>query len=309
MATGVSVVGDRAAARAEPRAARRAERVIEPVIERVIERRQTGDHRDRGERRESIDLRAAAARRAAVMEPEAGEPVARPVLPWPYLAVLLAEVVVLGGLAAASRARPPWTYELGWAGCGSMLVMQLYSVRRRVRALRELGALRTWLDAHVFLGLQGFVLVAYHSIGVSPSASLAAINFALVATVVVTGLVGRYLYSLIPQVRASELRAYAELGPAVLGGVVAPPACGGLWDLIALDVRRRRRLRRLRRDPGMTRGRVRDVRRSIALASRIAALEVADRWFARWILLHRPLALVLLATTALHVLAHFAYAA
>ena len=69
-----------------------------------------------------------------------------------------------------------------------MLVMQLYSLRRRVRALREIGTLRGWLDAHIFLGLQGFVLVAYHSIGVSPSASLAALNFGLVTIVVTTGL-------------------------------------------------------------------------------------------------------------------------
>jgi hypothetical protein len=172
----------------------------------------------------------------------------RPVLPWPCVAILLAEVVVLGGLAAASRARPPLTYEAGWLGAGSMLVMQLYSVRRRLRALRHFGALRSWLDAHVFLGLQGFVLTAYHSIGVSPSASLAAINFALVAIVVTTGVVGRYFYSLLPRARVSDLVAYA------------------------------------------------------------AALEVAERWFSRWTLLHRPLAVVLAATTALHVLAHFAYA-
>lgn len=181
-------------------------------------------------------------------------------LPWPCIAILGAEVVVLGGLVAASRARPPLTYEAGWLGAGSMLVMQLYSVRRRLRALRHLGSLRGWLDAHVFFGLQGFALTAYHSIGVSPSANLAAINFALVGVVVLTGVVGRYLYGLLPRARAADLAAYA-----------ARP-------------------------------------HSIALAVRISALDVAERWFARWTLLHRPLAVVLLATTALHVLAHFAYA-
>ena len=44
-------------------------------------------------------------------------------LPWPYVAILVAEVAVLGGLAAASRARPPLTYEAGWLGTGSMPVM------------------------------------------------------------------------------------------------------------------------------------------------------------------------------------------
>jgi len=183
-----------------------------------------------------------------------GEGGQRSVLPWPYVAILVGETVVLGGLVAASHAAPPRTYEMGWLGCGSMLLMQLYSVRRRVRALRELGSLRAWRDAHVFLGLQGFVLVAYHSVGVSPSASLAAVNFALVATVVITGVIGRYFYSLIH------------------------------------------------------RARIHAARRSITRAPRIVALEVADRWFARWTLLHRPLAILLFGITTLHVLAHFAYA-
>jgi hypothetical protein len=233
----------------------------------------------------------------------------RPVLPWPYVAILLAETFVLGGLAATSPARPPMFYEMGWLGCGSMLVMQLYSVRRRLRALRALGSLRAWLDLHVFLGLQGFVLVAYHSIGVSPNASLAAINFALVATVVATGIVGRYLYSLIPRARASDALAYAELGATAHHGMAPPRACRGLFDLIGMDLARRRLRRALLRDPAMTPARARAVRRSITLASRISALEVADRWFSGWTLLHRPLAFLLLGTTTLHVLAHFAYAA
>src|SRR5262245_7471116 len=135
----------------------------------------------------------------------------RSVLPWPYVTILLVEIFFLGGLAAASRTRPPMTYEMGWLGCASMLVMQLYSVRRRLRVLRRLGSLRTWLDAHIFLGLQGFVLVTYHSIGASPNASLAALNFAMVATVVAMGLIGRYLYSLLPRARARDVLAYGEL--------------------------------------------------------------------------------------------------
>jgi hypothetical protein len=173
----------------------------------------------------------------------------RAALPWPYIAILLGEIFVLGRLVAASHGRPPMTYEMGWTGGGSMLVMQLYSIRRRIRALRDLGSLRAWLDLHVFLGFQGFVLVAYHSVGLSPRPSLAAINFALVALVVATGVFGRYLYRLIPRAR------HAVTGAA---------------------------------------GR--------------SALELADQVCARWIVLHRPVAVLLLAITALHVLAHFAYA-
>jgi hypothetical protein len=241
--------------------------------------------------------------RMAMIEPAALDD--RPALPLPYALILVTELMLLGTMAATTEGRPPLTYELGWVGCGSMVLMQVYSIRRRVRALRDLGALRSWLDLHIFLGLQGFVLVAYHSIGVSPSASLAALNFALVTVVVITGLFGRYLYGMIPRARLDRQRAHAALAADPLP---ARP-CRGLIDLIRLDLARRRALRAIRRDPTLSRARARAAHHAHALAARISALEVAERWCSRWILLHRPLALLLLAITTMHVLAHFAYAA
>jgi len=150
-----------------------------------------------------------------------------------------------------------------------------------------------------------------NSVGVSPNANLAALNFALVSLVVVSGLTGRYLYGFIPRARAGHVLAYAELVASL--GDTAPPAalrceCRGLGDLVGLDLARRRYLRELVRDPTATPERQRATRRSIMLASRISGLEVADRWFSRWTLFHRPLAFLLLGITTLHVLAHFAYA-
>ncbi len=235
----------------------------------------------------------------------------RPVLPWAYVTILVGEITILGTLVAMFHAQPPLTYELGWAGAGSMIAMQLYSVRRRVRALRNVGSLRAWLDAHIFLGFQGFVLVAYHSVGISMNAGLAAINFALVTLVVITGVIGRYLYSFIPRARAGHAIAYAELDAACVG--VAVPIrvrrpCRGVIDLIALDVDRRKVLRELRADPNLTSTQNRLLCRAITIASWISALEVADRWFSRWTLFHKPIAVLLLGITTLHVFAHFLYA-
>lgn len=172
-----------------------------------------------------------------------------PGMPWLLIAILLAELGVLAWLAVMFYPHPPLAYELGWVGTGSMLAMQLYSLRRRVRALRNFGSLRTWLDVHIFLGLQGFVMVAYHGTGVARSASVAALSLAVVGGLVVTGLVGRYLYGWIPRTRER-----------LAGG----------WQR--------------------------------------TLLEVADRAVSRWVLVHRPLAALLLGLTTLHVLAHFAYA-
>lgn len=234
----------------------------------------------------------------------------RPVLAWPYVAILIAESVILGVLAVRFTSAPPLAYELGWIGVASMLVMQLYSLRRRVRWFRSWGPLRTWLDAHIFLGLQGFVLVAYHSVGVSPNANLAALNFGLVSIVIVSGLTGRYLYGFIPRARAGQAVEHAAL-VEMLGEMALPASlrreCHGLADLVRLDMARRRLLRELVKT-GAVEQRVESTRRSIMLASRISGLEVAERWFSRWTLFHRPLAFLLLGITSLHVLAHFAYA-
>jgi len=241
---------------------------------------------------------------------DAGEALHAQTLPQPYAILLIGELAVLGTLVAMFHRHPPFTYELGWAGVASMIAMQLYSVRRRVRALRSFGSLQAWLDAHAFLGFQGFAFVAYHSVGITAHASLAAFNFALVAIIVLTGVIGRYLYSFIPRARAGHVLAYAELD-AALGGDALPAAlrreCRGLIDLVRLDVTRRRELRELERRR-IAPERAREQRRAIRIASWISALDVADRWFSRWTLLHRPLAMVLLGITALHVLAHFAYA-
>ncbi len=234
-----------------------------------------------------------------------------PLLPLPFTTVLIVELAVLGTLVAVFGTHPPLAHESGWAGAGSMIAMQLYSVRRRVRALRNLGSLRTWLDAHIFLGFQGFVLVAYHSVGISPNADLAAVNFALVSIVVLTGVIGRYLYGFIPRARAGRAISYGQLSEA-LGAMALPITlrreCRGLIDLIVLDIARRRALGQVGGFPAVAPGLARLLGRSITLASSISTLEVADRWFSRWTLLHRPLAILLLGITTLHVLAHFAYA-
>jgi hypothetical protein len=235
----------------------------------------------------------------------------RPVLPLPLMAILLGEIAVLGALVAMFGTQPPYAYEAGWAGAASMVAMQVYSLRRRIPALRNFGSLRSWLDAHVFLGMQGFVLAAYHSVGISAHTGLAAANFAIVAVVVITGVFGRYLYTFIPRARNGYALAYAELG-TYLGGARLPRElsreCRGLVDMIALDFARRGALRRIERDETLTAGQADALQRSVRIASWISALEVADRWFARWSLIHRPLAILLVGTTVLHVLAHFAYA-
>ena len=74
-----------------------------------------------------------------------GKPPAEVVLPWPYYAVLFLETIFLFALYRSREveAGEPLGHAIGIAGTVSMLVMHVYSIRRRVRALSRWGRLRT----------------------------------------------------------------------------------------------------------------------------------------------------------------------
>jgi hypothetical protein len=100
-------------------------------------------------------------------------------------------------------------HKLGVIGSSMMLLMLLYSVRKRVGALRRLGPLGRWLDVHIFLGVFGPPLVVLHSS--FKVQGLVALSFWSMVIVASSGVLGRYLYLQIPRTRAGEERALVEL--------------------------------------------------------------------------------------------------
>jgi hypothetical protein len=85
-------------------------------------------------------------------------------------------------------------YALGITGGSMMLLLTVYPLRKRIRALRFLGGVPEWFRAHMILGVLGPVCILFHanfSLGATNS------NVALFCMLVVSGsgIVGRYLYS------------------------------------------------------------------------------------------------------------------
>jgi hypothetical protein len=85
-------------------------------------------------------------------------------------------------------------YFLGIAGGTMMLIMLLYSLRKRVHSLRNLFPTKYWFRMHMMLGVLGPTFILFHcafSLGSTNS------NVALfcMLTVASSGLIGRYLYS------------------------------------------------------------------------------------------------------------------
>lgn len=85
-------------------------------------------------------------------------------------------------------------YWLGILGGSMMLVLIVYPLRKRIRALRFLGRTAHWFHVHMVLGVVGPILVLYHS-----NFSLGSFNsrVALYCMLLVagSGVVGKYLYA------------------------------------------------------------------------------------------------------------------
>lgn len=119
-------------------------------------------------------------------------------------------------------------YSLGIIGGSMMLLLFMYSARKRFRWLGFLGPTVHWFRFHMFLGLAGPLCILYHSnfhLGATNS------NVALISmlTVAGSGVIGRYIYSRIhhglygSKATLGELRAGSETLNAVSGSVAFVP--------------------------------------------------------------------------------------
>lgn len=81
---------------------------------------------------------------------------------------------------------------LGWVGLGLMIIMNLYSMRKKFAFMRPLGSLRAWLDFHIFCGLLGPTLILYHCN--FKVRGVVAISFWSMVVSFSSGIIGRYFY-------------------------------------------------------------------------------------------------------------------
>jgi hypothetical protein len=92
----------------------------------------------------------------------------------------------------------PYSHGLGIIGSVMIIVgVSLYSSRKRMRSLWNLGKLSHWLEFHIFLCLVGPTLVIYHT--TFKAGGIAAITLWTMLSVVASGVIGRFLYTQIPR--------------------------------------------------------------------------------------------------------------
>jgi hypothetical protein len=200
---------------------------------------------------------------------------------------------------------------------GSFLMVSgvsIYMLRKRWRFLARVGKLKHWLEFHIFLCTLGPILVLFHTsfkIG-----GMVSISFWSMVAVVLSGIIGRFIYIQIP--RTIEGR---ELSLTEVRGMKTDIA-DILVNRYALDKdsletivqstmgNRKERssvltVKRSLRGTQLTRSQksqiMKLVKNEISLNQRIDRLQTMQMLFKYWHVAHLPFALVMLVIMVVHV--------
>jgi len=245
-------------------------------------------------------------------------------------------MVLIGGLylGVVQRAGAPTAsgllgHGLGVLGFLLMLATEtLYSLRKRSTSARW-GRMSSWMQFHIFTGIVGPYLVLLHTAW--RFQGLAGIVTLLTLIVVLSGFVGRYIYTAIPRtadgvmVEADQLQTELEALEVELRSQVSPAT--GLLDRLEaseergsravlgralLEWRARRHWRALLKAASVP---PEEVRRIMALLGRRSTLErqvrsaqTARRLLAVWHSVHIPIGMALFAAAFVHIGAALYYA-
>jgi len=219
------------------------------------------------------------------------------------------------------------SHTLGITGSNMMMQLLLYSVRKRTRLFGKLGAIRRWLDIHIFLGTIGPLFIILHS--TLKLNGLVSISFWSMILVALSGFFGRYLYIQIPRsIRGQELskdeiiqqrkdlseklastynidlREMEQLEKAVAGSFKS-----GFFGMIFADIFRFLRLysieRQVRRRKKIPKKNVKALMKLLTqkalLERRIGLLARVHKLFHAWHVFHKPFAVIMYLIMFVHI--------
>ena len=251
------------------------------------------------------------------------------------VALILVVAITLGYAFLAHNSIPhprsPLGYTLGIVGFLMMLSTEiLYSMRKRMHGFNY-GPMSIWLQLHIVTGIVGPYLVLLHSAW--KFNGLAGLLTLLTFVVVLSGLIGRYIYTAVPrsldgaELSVAELevrigrttRQLNKLGVEHLGadlaGMTALPSSG--WKVVLgrpiLMWRQKRQwgrlLSKMDRD---NRPRAKELHKLLTerqrLRLQIQSLEAARRLLALWHVFHIPISGGLFILAFVHIAGAMYYA-
>ncbi len=91
----------------------------------------------------------------------------------------------------------PIGHGLGIAGSMMILLLFLYSARKRTKWLMRYGTMSHWLDIHIWFGIMGPLLITLHTS--MKFNGIVSISYFSMLAVAGSGFIGRYIYMQIPR--------------------------------------------------------------------------------------------------------------
>lgn len=228
-----------------------------------------------------------------------------------------------------------WGHGLGILGSCMLLLLFLYSVRKREFLGIRFGRLRRWLDIHIFFGLIGPIFITLHTAG--KFHGVVSISYFSMLAVMLSGIFGRYIYMHIPRDPKGTALSLQQLdskdrlmtrmlveqyrvGPEVireigrLAGMQNITRRKGVLLFISLifhdltrrlsNYRMRKQLRALLRDasPRLVSEIIVLAEQKKLLLQRRAFLNMTRKIFHYWHVLHKPFAYIMIIIMFLHII-------
>lgn len=222
-------------------------------------------------------------------------------------------------------------HGLGIAGTLLMLIgVFTYIARKRYKVFHRWGRLKYWLEFHIFLCSLGPIMVLFHT--AFKFGGLVSISFWSMVAVVLSGVIGRFIYIQIPRTLEGRelsltevqqlkldlegvLRNRYNLSEEVYGRVelalerpVYQTSGNLLVNILAKhrsDWQVVRQVRRILGQAGLSgkdnRNIVRVLKSEIALDNRISRLQTMQQLFRYWHVAHLPFAIIMLVIMVVHV--------
>jgi len=217
-------------------------------------------------------------------------------------------------------------YGHGLGIVGTLLILigvVMYLVRKRSKSMARLGRLKYWLEFHIFLCSLGPVMILFHT--AFKFGGIVSIAFWSMVAVVLSGVIGRYIYIQIPRsiegrelslnevkemktnvgdILNSSYQLDAVSQNAILTSVNVQSQ-SGFFTRFFEEKKKLNGIRKTLKQNGFTRRDIRKVvglvKQEMALNTRIERLETMQKLFRYWHVAHLPFAIIMLVIVVVHV--------
>lgn len=224
-------------------------------------------------------------------------------------------------------------HGFGIIGTLMMIVgVSVYMIRKRYRKFFNIGYLKHWLEFHIFLCSFGPVLVLYHT--AFKFGGIVSVSFWSMVLVVLSGVVGRFIYLQIPrtiqgqEISINELNSIKEKLAIRVRSVLSEDSSTlsefekissadryksfrlitaiGFFVRDYFDIKRVMRLLKMRiKLLGISKSEsnelIKAAKSEIVIARRIALLRTSQKLFHWWHIFHLPFAITMFVIMVIHV--------